>query len=192
MRIISGIEPIDSFAEWRGDSLRLACCGVMLAALEEMDAPEDTNAGFFSLVTGILRSFASAPVEGLAVFLVKSLGLLGLLEGNVACSACHKEILAGTTATPPDFSTFICKDCFNRLYGNKEVSAVFINASALSAVNELAGCGLGARMTSKLNSDVLTLIYSLAMARFPEMLPAASAALSKLICSDKAIASGLL
>jgi DNA repair protein RecO len=179
--IIAGIEPEDRFPMWRSTSLHIRCAGVMLAALEGLDAPEKTNREFLELATGTLNCFAERPMEGLAVFIVKALAILGLLGGEEQCSVCGCEMSSGTAAAPLDFSAFICRECYNRLYGGKEVSAIFVHVNDICKVSRIASAKLDECAAISTGDETKALIFSLAEARLLDMLPGATIALMRLL-----------
>lgn len=179
--ILAGIEPEEKFAEWRSTSLHIRCAGVMLASLEGLDAPEKTNRQFLELATGVLKCFAAHPMDGLAVFIVKALRLLGLLGGEAQCQVCGCEISSGTAAAPLDLSAFICRECYNRLYGGREVSAIFIHAKDIRALCGIADTKLDECVDLSLGDETKALIFSLAEARLPDMLPKATIAMMRLL-----------
>ena len=179
--ILAGIEPEEKFAEWRSSSLHIRCAGVMLAALEGLDAPEKTNRQFLELATGILKCFSARPMDGLAVFLVKALSLLGLLGGEAQCSVCGCDIASVTAAAPLDLSAFICTECYNRLYEGKEVSAIFIHTKDIRAIGGIAEARIEDCLSVDIGDEAKTLIFSLAEARLPDMLPKATIAMMRLL-----------
>jgi len=181
--VLASIEPEDKFPEWRSDSLHIRCAGVILAALEGLDAPERTNRQFLELVTEVFNCFAQSPIVGLAVFTVKALALLGLLGGEEQCSVCGCDISTGTAAAPLDFSAFICRECYNRLYGDKEVSAIFLQAKDIAAITSVALAKVEECSEMSLGDEAKALIFSLAEARLPDMLPGAAIALMRLLAS---------
>lgn len=181
--ILAGIEPEDKFTEWRSTSLHLRCAGVILAAMEGLDAPEKTNRQFLDLSTGILKCFPARPMDGLAAFIIKGLNLLGLLGGEEQCSVCGSEISAGTAAAPLDLSAFICRECYNRLYGSREVSAIFIHAKDIRAIGDISNAKLEECADISIGDETKALVFSLAEARLPDMLPKATIAMMRLLAS---------
>jgi DNA repair protein RecO len=177
IRILAGIEPEERFTEWRGDSLHIGVAGVILSALESLDAPISTNDQFLNLALGILRNMSKSPLDGLAIFLVQALDILGLLGGESQCILCGKEITQGMAAAPTDLQAFICRECYNRSYGNKEVTAVFIEAEHIALLKHIAELRLDDPKRLALDADSFAFIFSLAEARLSDMLPSTVSAL---------------
>ncbi len=181
VRILAAIEPEERFAAWRADSLHLKCAGVMMGALEGLDAPEQTNRQFLDLTASVLRRFTDKPLDGLAVFTVKTLHLLGLLGGETQCAVCGNENTTGTVAAPLDMSAFICRQCYNRIYGKKEVSVIFIQAKHLEIVRKISQAQVEDCPDIRLDSEAMAVLFSLAEFRLPEMLPGAALAMMRLV-----------
>ena len=152
-----------------------------MAALDGLDAPERTNKQFLELTTGVLKGFADRPDIGIGLFTVKVLRLLGLLGGETQCAICGRANTAGTVAAPPDMTAFICRECYNRAYGDKEVSVIFIRGRHLEAIRRIAQMHVEDRLDIRIGSETMAVIFSLAESRLPEMLPGATAALMRLV-----------
>jgi len=164
--------------KWRADGLSIRIAGVVLAILEGLDAPEETNRLFFQLSADLLRGDSSEnPLSALAVFLVRTLSILGLLGGETSCSICGTSFTSNRIAAAPDLKTFICAECFNRLYGRSEVSVILVMREHLDLLNHLAMTPLSESHKLKMDGDALSFVFSLACARLDNVLPTAVSAL---------------
>jgi recombinational DNA repair protein (RecF pathway) len=177
VRILAGIEPEEHFADWRKDAKHLQVAGVMLATLEGLDAPVAINQEALGLVLQVLKLFAARPMNGLVVFTVRMLDILGLLGGETTCTICGKEIAQGMAAASPDLQTFICRNCYNRIYGNKEVSIIFVDARHLQLLKRIAYGEMEKCLDTEIDSEGLALILDLAEKRLRDALPLVAAAL---------------
>lgn len=178
--ILAGVEPDERFVEWHRDSLHLQVSGLMLTALERLDAPAPLNQAAFSLVLAVLFQASDRPLAGLAVFLVKMLNLLGLLGEEDKCAICSKDIGGGMAAASPDLQMFICQGCYNRVYGKQEVSVLFVNAKHLRLLQELASNEMEQCLDMQLDSEAVAFILSLAEERLRDSLPLVASALAPL------------
>jgi len=176
--VLASVELADRLAGWRADGISIRVAGVALAVLEGLDAPEETNRLFFQLAMDLLLSNPSAhPLSALAVFLVQALGILGLLGGEANCSLCGTAFTADRVAAAPDLRTFICAECFNRLYGKAEVSVILVNREHLELLSLMALTPLADSGRLEMDGDALSFVFSLACARLDNTLPAAVSAL---------------
>lgn len=182
--VLANVELTERFAGWRVSGLNIRVAGVVLAVLEGLDAPEDTNQLLFRLSTDLLSDNPSAhPLPALAVFLVQTLSILGLLGGEANCSICGVAFSTRTVAAAPDLKTFICPECFNRMYGKAEVSVILVERKHLELLGRMAITPISESGTLEMDGDALSFVFSMACARLDGILPAAVSALLPLTAS---------
>ncbi len=175
--VLTGAELTVNCTHWRENSLRLRVAGAVLATLEGLDAPETVNQRFFHLAKWILGADPQGrELTMLAVFLVRALSALGLLGGETRCTLCSGTLTTAEVVAAPDLRTFICKSCFNRLYGHAEVSIIFVKRKHLRLVEQLAGTSVADCDALSLSEDDLSFILSLAASRLADILPSTTAA----------------
>ena len=176
--ILAGVELQETYPHWRTGELRLRVLGVVLASLEGLDAPAETTRRFFPLAGAFLRRCPDgSELAALALYLLHTLRLLGLLGGETSCTLCGRPLTARRVPASADLQTFICKECFNRLYSRAEVSVAFVERKHLELASRLAIASPEEAEACALGSDELMFIFSLAAARLAELLPSAVAAL---------------
>jgi|GEM_PF-2511609 len=178
--IVAGAEIASRFSHWRSSGDRVVLCSLLLAVLDDLRAPPETNAQFWQLAVNLLRNqpVDRSLVSLLALFLHRSLELLGL-AGDARCALCDRllappqySVRSRTYAlAAADFSTFICRRCFNRKYGSQQVDATKVQVSDLALLARLRRCPLLDYPKLALRPRQAAFVLELFRRRAQDMLP---------------------
>ncbi len=133
--IVSSAEPISSFHHWQKSWLRILISSCFLSLLIELSGPQEVTSQFFRLSINLLQSEpGEKPRKALAVFLVKAMRILGVLENQSRCGICNMPISKGAVISTPSLTLFFCVNCFNKEYSQRSVSFYKIPSNSLNKI----------------------------------------------------------
>jgi len=184
--IVTGAEITRRFAHWRTSAKHLLVSAFLLAILADLNAPPGMNAQFWQLVVNLL---CSKPAERelhslLAICLQRSLELLGL-NGDVRCAVCDRSLAPPRYSArsrtfalaSDDYTTFFCRRCFNRQYGDRQVEVTKARIGDLAVLPMLRRCPLLDYPKLAFQPRQVAFVVRLFNLRAQDMMPNAVAAL---------------
>jgi len=178
--VLSGADIVAVFRHWVSPAPRLLSASVVLAVLSEIVGPPETSYEFFRMAVNLLRSDPRTyPQRALAVFLLRTMQILGVVSSTERCSICGKVLGSGSVLAPRNLSSFFCVRCFNKTYGEKEVSAVKFPASDLNYLLSVLKIPILNYHRATLTLKQLCLLIELFKARVSDMLPRTVALLNE-------------
>lgn len=178
--ILSGVDIVAVFRQWKTPGTRVLTASVILTVLSEIVATQETSYEFYRMSVNLLRSNPKTyPEKALAIFLLRSMHILGVISPAETCFACRKILSSGSVLAPMNLTSFFCVRCFNKIYGTKEVSAVKFSASDLNYLLSLLKIPILNYHSANLTLKQLSLLIELFKARASDMLPRTSALLNE-------------
>lgn len=179
--IISSAETLNRHLHWQSSAKLVLTTWIFLSVLSEIRAPSEVCTQFFRMVVNLLKSHPKDKVEqALAIFLLRTMRILGVIGLTETCSICGKVLFRGTTIATPDFQSIFCLTCFNRKYGGKDVSFVRFTGEALGKLLRASKLQLLAYHNLSLEKKDFSILLSLFSGRVSDMLPVTVGALNEI------------
>ncbi len=180
--IIGSVEVARSYSHWERGSSRLLIASFFLSVLVEFVGPAELSAQFFRMTVNLLNTEPNdRAIDALAMFLSRTMRVLGLMGAVENCAICGIPLVKGYVLSPGSLSSFFCVRCFNKGFGGRAVEIVKMRASTLNKVFQISRIPLLEYHRLKLKPDELGLLIGLFCARVGEFLPKSSRALTEFL-----------